>query len=1345
MDSQGAGYAFDVNMDFSNAFATLPQQQQSFLKPVEGDTSGFFADEAIDTSASFIDPAMFSTTPQQASFDMQHSLTMDNTSGSTTAWHTQLTPDMHHALNTFPLTPVPSLDSMYQSNFSTSLGKRPLQVDAQDFPQAKRHETADFTLFSPLVSTATTSSWGIETQSTSNSMETGLSDEAADVCATWFNKYNILPSDRHIESLSQLTGESADVIRSWFGRLLKQGMGGSHGDSAYKSQTNLIPQEQFWNDQFSTGVTQTSPPQLLLQQQQEDTTTSEAPCSHDTTTVNQSATTLRGSKKRCAPTEDLQLLSRDPNKIYQCTRKCGKRYGRKCDWKRNEEEGYPCKSWVCSLCTSEGVENVKPCFRKYHYAQHFRNIHPDINADEYEEASVVCSETEFPRQCGFCRHRFVSRQERIDHIADHFKQGKCMLDWNDEDVDDSHDSDNTDDDDDRPSGDGFDGSKPSSDPRDSDPRGGSSSNYYGGNDGGSGSDSQPPHGGFFQFQLSQLSEGSGSQPSCANQCIKPTNLLQHNQQCATARPDTGEQGSICGSIASEQPLAESISAAGDDKGLVARDVLPRTTLVDQTSRSAVDAVWPEAQLDPSQSNNTVCEAARTRLQTSNDRRPRSPERLRPITVTPGLDAPSPGFQTRQSSGVFLGTKATSVRKDTATEQGLISQQALHSIPTNSQSFLSIRLLGAGGFSTVDEVVHRETNLRMGRKTLKNRDQTALEEIRKEVDVLQKLRHPHVIRYLGAYSTGDKMSILVSPVAETTLGLWMEQVALDNPAYLAETIVKMFGCLASSVRYLHEQRPVVNHMDIKPQNILIVGGDQELPHVVLCDFGTSSSEDSLDGQSKPLTRQYTAPEVFEGFTRKQAADIWSLGCVFAEMASVSFSQGNSAWPRFRKEFSGRTGKYYWQDIPFLQSRLSQFLEEAPTVTEQTVVRTLKTMLSAEPTQRPDARSLTMIFTPAPCCLHWPNDKATFPGPHAELGEVEMLGQKDGIDCCTQLHLRGETSKETDTNLPTAKGWLEECSHSHDACRQQTLGDAKFLPTRLVDVRPGGQEGSFVRVVNSTCIESTADQVEYVALSHLWNQEHVTLSSDSLQDMLTNLPLQTLPTAVQAAVSTAQRLGYRYIWVDSLCILQDSEDDKRHECATMASVFRNAALTVVLDQMTTSVQEDKSVVLLTNDNLDHTLPLPSQTRSSITEDHLPVFAALPAVDFTSPNFGWDTRAWALQERLLSRRFLHLGEQMYWECNSLKASETFPRGLSPLVWEKVHSKTPQGLQSGSSGRTTDTVLSIPASLDSLENKPVSVSAQASSVLGRREGRQEIDRSGQLDQNGSLVEGNATVVDKR
>lgn len=264
-----------------------------------------------------------------------------------------------------------SFDASFQE--PTALGKRPLQLDdVYDFPQAKRLEVADYTspaLFSLADSSATAADWTIQAQSTpSGSFGAGLNDEAADMCAMWFSKYAILPGDRHIESLSQLTGEPAEAIRQWFGRLLKQGMGGSFGDSAYRSQTSLSQPTDVWND-FPTDLVQV--PQLTPEQSTEELESAlDVGMTHNATTTIQTVTAPQGRKKqRCTPTEDRSLLGRDVNKVYQCTRKCGKRYGRKCDWKRNEEEGYPCKSWVCSLCTSEGVENVKACYRKYHFAQ----------------------------------------------------------------------------------------------------------------------------------------------------------------------------------------------------------------------------------------------------------------------------------------------------------------------------------------------------------------------------------------------------------------------------------------------------------------------------------------------------------------------------------------------------------------------------------------------------------------------------------------------------------------------------------------------------------------------------------------------------------------------------------------------------------------------------------------------------------------------------------------------------------------------------------------------------------------------------------------------------------------
>lgn len=471
-----------------------------------------------------------------------------------------------------------------------------------------------------------------------------------------------------------------------------------------------------------------------------------------------------------------------------------------------------------------------------------------------------------------------------------------------------------------------------------------------------------------------------------------------------------------------------------------------------------------------------------------------------------------------------------------------------------------------------------------------------------------------------------------------------------------------------MRYLHEQRPVVNHMDIKPQNILILDGDSALPQVVLCDFGISSSEDPSGEHVLPVTRQYTAPEVFQGSLRKQAADIWSLGCVFAEMASVPFSQGNTGWSDFRQVFSGRSSKYYWQDVPEVQTRLSTCLDGATTTTEQAVARTLKTMLSARPSERPDAASLTMIFTPAPCCLNWPNDNAVFPGPREELDWVERLEREECVGCHAQQHIRDVTPEPASNEVSIAAGWLKDCSKSHSACYVSSSSDTTVLPRRLVDLLPDGQSGSYIRVVNSIDVDQTSDRIEYVTTSHAWTHDQPLLSRDSMSDLQSGLPLDQLPDALNKAIAITQRLGYRYMWTDSLCVIQDSMTDKQQQCKAMASIFRNATLTIVLDQLTTNDAKRAPLAQsLTNHQHAPTHTSPSQTNAH----QPPAFEIIPATAFTTPGFAWDTRAWVLQERLLSRRFLHLGKQLYWECNTLKASATLPRGLAPLLWEKLHSR--------------------------------------------------------------------------
>jgi hypothetical protein len=90
------------------------------------------------------------------------------------------------------MTPAQSFESLYTPQL---MNKRQLQLDVGDFPPAKRHEA-----FSPFSTTsasftAGSSNWALDTQPTpaATSESVGLSDEAADVCATWFSKYNVLP------------------------------------------------------------------------------------------------------------------------------------------------------------------------------------------------------------------------------------------------------------------------------------------------------------------------------------------------------------------------------------------------------------------------------------------------------------------------------------------------------------------------------------------------------------------------------------------------------------------------------------------------------------------------------------------------------------------------------------------------------------------------------------------------------------------------------------------------------------------------------------------------------------------------------------------------------------------------------------------------------------------------------------------------------------------------------------------------------------------------------------------------------------------------------------------------
>jgi hypothetical protein len=90
----------------------------------------------------------------------------------------------------------------------------------------------------------------------------------------------------------------------------------------------------------------------------------------------------------------------------------------------------------------------------------------------------------------------------------------------------------------------------------------------------------------------------------------------------------------------------------------------------------------------------------------------------------------------------------------------------------------------------------------------------------------------------------------------------------------------------------------------------------------------------------------------------------------------------------------------------------------------------------------------------------------------------------------------------------------------------------------------------------------DLHEYACLSHCWgsNVQPIKLNEENQQRLKDGLPRSELPQTFREAAEIRDWVGIRYLWIDSLCIFQDSDDDWLREAAQMPNIYRNALLTV-----------------------------------------------------------------------------------------------------------------------------------------------------------------------------------------
>jgi serine/threonine protein kinase len=240
----------------------------------------------------------------------------------------------------------------------------------------------------------------------------------------------------------------------------------------------------------------------------------------------------------------------------------------------------------------------------------------------------------------------------------------------------------------------------------------------------------------------------------------------------------------------------------------------------------------------------------------------------------------------------------------------------------------------------------------------------------EVEILKQLRHQHIINLAAYCTTSDQLWLFTTPVAEGNLATYLHNNSNFSFGLPDRELLRTWESdIISALKYLHGRE--ILHGDIKPQNML-VSSDMK---IYLSDFGSARAkyvEPSHGTEPQPasaLTPKYSAPEVFYhksvGYSWEMgaAADIFSLGCVWAEIETVyaglpilvfeTFRSGGSSYNSFQANLPKT---YIWLDFLWVLQESSWQTSRLWGYGPSTLQKT-RDMLSFDPQQRPNTDQLT----------------------------------------------------------------------------------------------------------------------------------------------------------------------------------------------------------------------------------------------------------------------------------------------------------------------------------------------------------------------------------------------------
>jgi hypothetical protein len=259
----------------------------------------------------------------------------------------------------------------------------------------------------------------------------------------------------------------------------------------------------------------------------------------------------------------------------------------------------------------------------------------------------------------------------------------------------------------------------------------------------------------------------------------------------------------------------------------------------------------------------------------------------------------------------------------------------------------------------------------------------------------------------------------------------------------------------------------------------------------------------------------------------------------------------------------------------------------------------------------------------------------------------------------------TSTLSEEAFQLARSWLTECTSHHEGCNKLT--DFHDFPSRLIHI--AGEDNQILKV-GLRVSKDLISKPKYLTLSHVWGdiKNRFTLNAFNFEGLVNEgICWQRLPKTFQDAILITYKLGFEYLWIDCLCIIQDSREDWKKEAPRMASIYGNSTCNIA------ALGKDSHAGCFRDRN-----PLSYSPCRIFSNEHGDIYFHTDS-EFNdnfvnrikdAPLF---KRAWIFQERILAQRNIYYGDsQIHWECSQGSACEIAPTIISSKEITPTHSLT-------------------------------------------------------------------------